>query len=744
MHNLDIDDSITEIHSEDIRLKEPFLDTAARFASLPGTVILMSGGELDCAGYHIMGVNPWLCLKGRNRNLTVSWNGKDLSLNSDPFAALGGILDRFNLDHEKGPAPFQAGLMGYLAYDLKDRIEELPRTSVDDLLLPHICLFAHTLILIHDRKEGKTRLHAIRRASEKNDALERAIRKFYQGLSSNPISGKEFSLAFEGFRSNFSRSEYIEAVKRIKEYIASGHVYQVNLSQRFTTDFSGDPFGLFRLLFRMNPAPFFAYMNAGDHWIVSTSPERFLFRKGTLVEARPIKGTRPRGVTATEDERFKEELLKSKKDEAELSMIVDLLRNDLGKVCSPGSVRVKDHKRLEAYENVYHLVSVIEGKMKRECDSVDLLRATFPGGSITGCPKIRSMEIIDELEPERRHAYTGSIGYISFHRTMDLSIAIRTAIIADNRLYFSVGGGIVYDSDPVEEYHETLHKGKTLMQGCKHGGQTATPHPYVWMNGAFRSIRDATISIADLGFQYGYGFFETIRVNHGKPGYLSGHIDRFNRTWKELFGTEVPDLSWGDIVNQVIVGNGLSDRVAALKIIASWGTGHGSPFSHTLVVTAGPYTHRLQGKRDPGLKLALYPEPRQTPLASHKTLNYMYYFLAGKWAKENGADEALIMNPDGSISETNSANILCVKGKRILKPVSPHVLPGVMENVVIVYFRDRGYSVKETKLRVEDLFACDEILLSNSLMGVVPAVALDNRALHSSGSLHQMINESVL
>jgi para-aminobenzoate synthetase component 1 len=201
---------------------------------------------------------------------------------------------------------------------------------------------------------------------------------------------------------------------------------------------------------------------------------------------------------------------KSKKDDAELSMIVDLLRNDIGKVCKAGSVRVAEHKRLEAYQNVFHLVSIVEGRLEEGRDAIDLLRATFPGGSITGCPKIRTMEIIDELEPNRRHIYTGSIGYISFHNTMDLSIAIRTATVYNGKIFFSVGGGIVFDSDPHDEFEETIHKGRTLMEVFKGKEEKSTEQNYVWINGTLEPLDQASIPVWDQGFQYGFGFFETI------------------------------------------------------------------------------------------------------------------------------------------------------------------------------------------------------------------------------------------
>jgi len=264
--------------------------------------------------------------------------------------------------------------------------------------------------------------------------------------------------------SNFRKEDYCSTVERIRRYIREGDVYQVNLSQRFSFPFSGDPIQLWQRLFASNPAPYYAFINAGDHQVISTSMERFLSRSGSTIETRPIKGTRRRGKNRAEDLALRRELLASVKDDAELSMIVDLLRNDLSKVCIPGTVKVAEHKRLESYQNVFHLVSIIRGRLRGEVTHGDLIRAAFPGGSVTGCPKIRAMEIIDELEPHVRHAYTGAIGYLGWHDNLDLSVAIRTAILHAGMCRFGVGGGIVYDSRAEDEYEETLHKGRTLFE----------------------------------------------------------------------------------------------------------------------------------------------------------------------------------------------------------------------------------------------------------------------------------------
>jgi para-aminobenzoate synthetase component 1 len=260
-----------------------------------------------------------------------------------------------------------------------------------------------------------------------------------------------------------SREEYMALVEKIINYIIRGDVYEVNLSHRFEAGYQGDPYGLFLKLYQMNPAPFSAYLNFGDNRIISSSPERFLRVEGDWVETRPIKGTIQRGENEEEDLKNRKILANSMKDDAELSMIVDLLRNDLGKVCEYGSVRVKEHKRIEGFSNVWHLISIVEGKLRGEENYASLIRGCFPGGSITGCPKIRSMEIIDELEKYARNLYTGMI-FIANDARLDSSIVIRTIVAKKRALYFSVGGAVVYDSSPEREYEETLEKAQSIMK----------------------------------------------------------------------------------------------------------------------------------------------------------------------------------------------------------------------------------------------------------------------------------------
>jgi para-aminobenzoate synthetase component 1 len=720
----------------------PLMDLATHLADLEGTVLLMSGGRQDSARHHILGLHPWLGLKSRGQALELTIDGATHSLSMDPLEAVGAIMERFRdaVDPEGG-LPLATGLMGYLAYDLKDELEELPRTSVDRWGLPQICLYVPSTILVQDARTEKTVLYACRRPDAEDPATFANRASELMDLARQAKPDASFSID-AAVQSNFDQAGYESAVQSIREYIGAGDVYQVNLSQRFETSFAGSPFGFFRTLYAANPAPFFAFVNAGDHAVVSTSPERFIKLAGGRVETRPIKGTRPRHPEPGADQAMRDELLASPKDDAELAMIVDLLRNDLGRTCRGGTVKVVRHKTLEAYENVYHLVSIVEGELEKDRDAVDLVRAVFPGGSITGCPKIRAMEIIDELEPDRRHVYTGAIGYISFHQTLDLSIAIRTAVIHKDRMAFSVGGGVVFDSDPRAEYEETLHKGRTLIDVCKTCTPLEAQADWVWFNGRLCPAEDARLPVSDEGVRYGNGFFETIRADRGRIPLLAQHLARFNQTWQTLFECEPPDITWATVIAQVLTRNELTAQTAALRLTATGGDracGQGG----SLWVTAQPYRHRLAVLKVPGLDLRVYPEARQTPWADFKTLNYLFYLRAGAWARQNDAHEALILNPDGSLSETNTANLLAIRDQTALRPLSPHVLPGVMERCACRELEALGFRIERKPMYPVDLYSADQVLLTNALMGVVPVLRLDDTPVAEPTDLSHTLNAAI-
>ena len=261
-----------------------------------------------------------------------------------------------------------------------------------------------------------------------------------------------------GLISSFSHDDYIMAVKTVKEYIVQGEIYQANISQRFEASIACEPWELYLRLRQVNPSPFAAYLGYPQVTVLSASPEEFLHLDSGSIHSRPMKGTRPRGRTPAEDQRMAAELLASEKDRAENVMIVDLIRNDLGRVCIPGSIEVPELFTIEKYPTVYQMVSTVRGRLRPDLNAVDVLKACFPGGSVTGAPKIRAMEVIDEMEPTQRSVYCGAIGYIGFNGSMLTAIPIRILLVKGRRVYFQVGGGIVADSDPQAEYEETLHK----------------------------------------------------------------------------------------------------------------------------------------------------------------------------------------------------------------------------------------------------------------------------------------------
>ncbi len=445
-------------------------DIFHRLAHIPYSCFLDSSLVMERLGVHsFIGYQPFLVLTTRGR--VCRWRtrgGKSWETNENPFTALRRALRAFRTETAGTTAqgeipPFTGGGMGYLAYELGRYIEKLPGRAVDDLGLPELCFAFYDRVLAHDHRSGRTWL-CVLHPEDPEEVAEEALWWEDADPPSYPAprGGGEVR-----FLSNFTREEYLRAVRRIKEYIYAGDIYQANLSQRFQATLRDHPWILYRRLRRLNAAPFSAYFNAVDGQVCSSSPERFLKGEGRRVETRPIKGTRRRSSDPEEDRRLAEELRASAKDRAELSMIVDLERNDLGRVCSYGSVRVAEHAVIEHYATVHHLVSTVVGELYPGKDVVDLLRASFPGGSITGAPKIRSMEIIDELEPTARSVYTGSIGYIGFNGDFDLNIAIRTIIVRGDTAYFQVGGGIVADSVPEDEYQETLDKGKALFRAME-------------------------------------------------------------------------------------------------------------------------------------------------------------------------------------------------------------------------------------------------------------------------------------
>jgi para-aminobenzoate synthetase component 1 len=358
--------------------------------------------------------------------------------------------------------------VGYFGYGLRTFVERVPARTADDTGLPDCWLGFYDAIAAIDHVRSRVHICSSglperdrRRARRRFEWLAELIRAAQpsEAVETSPERAPEIPVS-----SNFSRDDYIATVQRAKEYIAAGDIYQVNLSQRLSVETGLSALELYRRLRMTHPAPFSAFLPMQAAPVLCASPESFLRVRGRHVVTRPIKGTRPRGRSREEDESNARELLASAKDRAENVMIVDLERNDLGRVCRFGTVRASSICALESYSSVFHLVSTVEGELRSDKSAVDCLRACFPGGSITGAPKVRAMEIIDELEPTARGIYTGSLGYICFCGGMDMNIVIRTILLSGRRCLLHVGGGIVADSDPDAEYLETLDKAKGLLE----------------------------------------------------------------------------------------------------------------------------------------------------------------------------------------------------------------------------------------------------------------------------------------
>ena len=441
-------------------------DSAWLFEALadrPLAVFLDSGRPATCQGrYDILAADPMATLTTRGLLTEIKTrNGVEFS-HDEPFALLRNVLGP--VTPVLGDLPFCGGAIGYFAYDLARRLERLPQCAEDTEHIPEMAIGIYDWAVVVDHEARLCRLIAQGRDPVTHAYWDTLLKRL---SSPSPARIRPPFRAISQPVSNMDRSRYGRAFRRIKSYIHEGDCYQVNLAQRFETRVVGDAWCAYQQLRRINPAPYGAFLHLPFIHVLSASPERFLSMRNGNVETKPIKGTRPRGRTPDQDRALADALCASAKDRAENLMIVDLLRNDIGKTCRAGSVRVPKLFDLESFTTVHHLVSTVTGTLADGCDALDLLRGCFPGGSITGAPKLRAMEIIEELEPHRRGVYCGAIGYIGFDGSMDTNIAIRTLIHSDGVSRFWAGGGIVADSQEDQEYQETLDKAAAMLSLLK-------------------------------------------------------------------------------------------------------------------------------------------------------------------------------------------------------------------------------------------------------------------------------------
>ncbi len=425
----------------------------------------IEGGE-KWGRYSFLGSNPSLIIRSKGNVVETIENGVTTTATvDDPLASIRDVLARFSPVEVEGLPRFFGGAVGYLGYDMVRHFEHLP-TDKPALIDAYDSYFLITdTIVIFDNMRQKIKVvsnahlngeitaeQAYSEATEKINNIVQRLRIPLPTEKKAPL-GSQIEL-----RSNMTREKYEAAVEKAKEYVRAGDIIQVVPSQRFSGALSADPFDIYRVMRTLNPSPYMFFLRLDDTVIVGASPEVMVRKEGNLVELRPIAGTRPRGATPESDAQLAEELLADPKERAEHVMLVDLGRNDLGRVCKTGTVNVTELMVIERYSHVMHIVSNVQGELEGKRDAFDLVRATFPAGTLSGAPKVRAMQIIDELEPVRREIYGGAVGYFSFSGNMDLAITIRTLVIKDGMVHLQAGGGVVADSDPAEEWQETVNK----------------------------------------------------------------------------------------------------------------------------------------------------------------------------------------------------------------------------------------------------------------------------------------------
>jgi len=429
----------------------------------------VEGGE-KTARYSFLGCNPFCTIKYSENRIELEKADKRTFFEGDIYDYLKHLLQKYQTVHPPGLPRFTGGAVGYLGYETIQLIEEIPLNKEGEIDVPDAIFMLFDTVLVFDHLTHQIYIIT-------NVFLDRvkdwALQRIYQNaiekinsikniLNSNLEITTEPTTTPLDISCNLTREEFENTVIRAKKYIEAGDIFQVVLSQKFQKQITVDPFTIYRALRVINPSPYLYYLKMEDFSIIGSSPELLVRVEDQMVEVRPIAGTRPRGKNEMEDLRYSKELSSDEKENAEHVMLVDLGRNDVGRVSEYGSVKVTEFKGIEKYSHVMHLVSNIQGKLKPGLTAVDALKACFPAGTVSGAPKVRAMEIISELEPTARGVYAGALGYLDFSGNLDTCIAIRTIVVKDNQAYFQAGAGIVADSVPEREYHETLNKASAL------------------------------------------------------------------------------------------------------------------------------------------------------------------------------------------------------------------------------------------------------------------------------------------
>lgn len=637
----------------------------------------------------------------------------------------GDVLERFEnwLGHYRvalladlPDLPFYGGVIGLWSYELGQEIEPAARPKANaDRCGADMELAVYDAAAIWDHQLGKTWIVGAgweRPPDEVVAALQRrlaAVVRREPDASEAEVGAAAIDIG--RFASNMTRADYEAAVAEAKQRIAAGEIYQVNVAQAFRCRTGESPADTFLRLRRGNPAPMSAYVDCGRQTILCSSPERFLQLRGRTLSTFPIKGTRPRGATTVDDEAMRAELLQSEKERAELLMIVDLLRNDLGRICAYGSIQVRKLHELQTFRTVHHLVAEIQGTLREQVGPAEILKATFPGGSITGAPKIQAMRLIAALEPESRGAFSGAIGYWSACGRMDLNIAIRTIVCRDGVAAFHVGAGIVSDSVPAAEYEETLHKGKALFQTL---APALRPTQWAIANGQWVPVDQMAPEPLDP-----IGVYETIRLRGGEPEFFSEHAGRFLAGAGGIGLRGLPDVRTLLRHSRTLARN--NAQADGVLRWSAWRTPAGS--SWRIEVTP-PRAHASKPTWRAMYSALRLPTPAVVP--ARKTLDRKPWREALQAARAAGYDEAILLSESGEVVEGAITNLFAVvDGKLCTPPLATGALPGIMRARVIELARQVGLEVCETRLSPNQLGHATEVFVTNSLSGIKSLTAID-------------------
>lgn len=423
----------------------------------PYHVLLESGRS---GKYSIAGVAPFARIRANEDHVEMTINGQTEQTYGNPLSILEQWMSAYTFEPIADLPEFQGGAIGYISYDYAWQVEKLPNLAEDDIQLPTMYFLIFDEWVIYDHEEECVWLFILNKEKNRLEQLKA------EWLSEESVEEEPYELTETSTERDvsFTEEQFVEAVKKVQHFIREGDVFQVNLTVRQSMELGIPPFAIYKELRQLNPSPYMGYMQTPEFQIISGSPELLIQKEGRVVKTRPIGGTRPRGASVEEDEKYEVELLTTEKERAEHIMLVDIERNDLGRVCQYGTVKVDQLLTIEKYSHVMHLVSHVSGELDESYSAYQLIDAVFPGGTITGAPKIRTMEIIEELEPVKRGLYTGSIGWIGFNQDLHLNIVIRTMLVKDGICYVQAGAGIVIDSDPKSEYEESLRKAQALWK----------------------------------------------------------------------------------------------------------------------------------------------------------------------------------------------------------------------------------------------------------------------------------------